>query len=155
MKKGRITNHAERRMVERVMVGKTKKVTKRQIEYYHRYVNKNMSKDMDDAFAYAYSKDNKCIYYYVKMNEDGICIKYVIDKYNKKVVTVINDINFNSELKKIRKIYLKANHYDITHYAFTDYVKCNLLGNSFLFVVDPDYKNIYSFNHLKTGGALC
>lgn len=97
-----VSMHANVRGIERINNKSLKKNKESNIK-------KIMKRDAYERY-FAYSIDKMRIYRYVK--KDDVIYKYVLDKFNKKIITVY-PVDFNYELRRGFKIRYRSEQYGI------------------------------------------
>lgn len=149
MKKRNISSHAMKRMIEREVISRNIKLKKRQYLKNEKKAYQMIEEGLNNYFAVAVSADEKYEYKYSELSSNGLCNKYVICLDTENLITVINNVDFEKEIKK-HKVQLRARGNKFIRYFLTDYVYKVYDENKFLFVVSVNSKNICSFKFVES-----
>lgn len=94
-----ISEHALKRTIERFVLSQNIKLNKKQKNKNKGKALKTIQEDINNLFAVSYSRDHKFKYMYSKINKFGKCRKYVLFIVDKTIVTVIDNIDIEKEMK--------------------------------------------------------
>ena len=146
-----ISKHALNRIIERLVLSQNIKLNKKQVSKNVGRAKNIIINDINNHFAKVYSADGKYKYVYSSLNKESKCRKYVISLDNNVVVTVINNLNLNEEIKKYKLTFdMKPQNIIKTEkYSISDYVYLHINNNQFLFVVDSFDDAIYSLKLIE------
>ena len=150
MKDYSISKHALNRTIERLVLSQNIRLSKKQVSKNRKRAGQIIANDIQNYFAKATDMSKKYIYIYSKL-KDNLCRKYVINRENKIIITVIDNVNLNEEIKKY-PLTLKKNNLKITktvNYNISDYIYTTVNENKYIFVVSNENNKIYSLNCLK------
>ena len=151
-----ISNHVLHRTIERIIKSQNIKLNKKQIKANSKKARKIIMFDISNAFAVAFNKEVGCYYYYVKLKNNGLCLKYVGDNEPKCVITVIKDVDISQELKKydVKVVDKVLDVVSQENFILCSYIRTIFDDNRFLFVVDNKNKNI-SLISLEKADGVC
>ena len=143
-----VSNHALNRMIERNVLCQNIKLNKKQVKKNRKRAMKRINNVLNNYFAYAISNDKNYKYLYAELAPNGICKKYIVHLDTDNLVTVINRIDFNNEIKKFN-IFLKKIGSSVVQGVDVDKVEKTFGDDKFIFSILPFSKSIKSFTFVE------
>lgn len=158
MARYQISKHALNRTIERLVLSQNIRLNKKQVSKNRKRAQNIIGNDIKNHFAEMISPCKRFIYLYAGLEKGNICKKYVINRTEQIIVTVIDNIKLNEEIEK-HYLVLKQKKLNITKketivtkkedFFISNYIYAIMNNNKYLFVVGHKNKKIYSLSCLK------
>lgn len=151
-----ISVHVLHRVIERIIKSQNIKLNKKQVKANSKKARRVIYDDLENSFAMAVNEESNCVYYYVGLKKNGLCLKYVLNKETNCVITVIKDIDFSIEISK-HDVKIRDEVINIIsqkEFILCSYIRTILENNKYFVVVNNKSKSISKIT-LEEEGYIC